>query len=111
MTTDNEPQIVDIHGLAEVLSCSVSTLNKNWREYHHFFIGSGETAKGARFDVEDVVNHLKDRDYSESMRQWQKEGRTRQSYRATRKVKNKCGGESGLVFLPGERPVKSVVLK
>lgn len=82
-------QIVDIHGLAEVLCCSVSTLNKTWREYPHFFIGSGETAKGARFDVEDVVNYLKGRDYAELGQEKQKLQRQGESCRVSTKNKDR----------------------
>jgi len=51
--------IVDIHGLASILKASPNTLKKVWRSYPHFFIGEGRTLKGARFDVDDVLIHLK----------------------------------------------------
>jgi len=53
------PYIVDISGLADVLVCSKSLVLKTWRSYPHFFIGAGNDARGARFDVNDVVEHLK----------------------------------------------------
>lgn len=56
--------IVDIRGLAEVLECSNRTLEKVWFEFPHFFIGRGRTLRGARFDLDDVVEHLKNRDYA-----------------------------------------------
>jgi len=62
--TEPRPKIVDIQGLADVLVCSQSTMLKQWREYPHFFIGVGDTAKGARFDINDVINYLKKRDYA-----------------------------------------------
>jgi len=59
-------QIVDIKGLAKVLLCSESMILKTWKQYPHFYIGHGCTAKGARFDVNDVVGYLKKRDYAVS---------------------------------------------
>lgn len=58
------PKIVNIDGLADVLICSKDILLKSWRQYPHFFIGQGDTAKGARFDAEDVIQYLKARDYA-----------------------------------------------
>jgi hypothetical protein len=55
--------IVNIHGLSEVLCCSVATIQKTWREYPYFFIGEGKTAKSARFIVNDVISYLINRDY------------------------------------------------
>jgi hypothetical protein len=52
-------QIVDIYGLATILKASHHTLKKNWREFPHFFIGDGCNLKGARFEVSEVVKHLK----------------------------------------------------
>ncbi|MCP4116504.1 MAG: hypothetical protein GY737_14050 [Desulfobacteraceae bacterium] len=59
--------IVDIHGLAGVLLCKESTLDREWREYPHFFIGRGKDARGARFDVGDVLSYLKERDYNHAV--------------------------------------------
>ena len=56
--------IVDIAGLAKVLLCSESMILKTWKQYPHFYIGHGCTAKGARFDVDDVIDYLKKRDYA-----------------------------------------------
>ena len=53
--------IVDAEGLAKELKCSISLLRKVWREYPHFFIGIGRDLRGARFDVDDVLAHLKER--------------------------------------------------
>lgn len=52
-------QIVDIKELATELKASPHTLKKNWRSFPHFFIGDGRTLKGARFDVSEVIEHLK----------------------------------------------------
>jgi hypothetical protein len=52
-------QIVDIYELAAILKASHHTLKKNWREFPHFFIGDGCNLKGARFEVSEVVKHLK----------------------------------------------------
>lgn len=57
------PHIVDIHGLSEVLATNVNTLRKRWRQIPHFFVGEGNNLKGARFDVEDVINFLKEESY------------------------------------------------
>ena len=54
--------IVDITGLAKVLLCSESMILKTWKQYPHFYIGHGCTAKGARFDIYDVIGYLKKRD-------------------------------------------------
>ena len=56
-------QIVDYEGLAEALATSPKTIAKKWHEYPHFFIGTGRNLKSARFDVDDVVQYLKARDY------------------------------------------------
>jgi len=60
---DTSNGIVNIHGLAKFLCCSVVTIQKTWRGYPHFFIGLGKTAKSARFDISDVIWFLKNRDY------------------------------------------------
>lgn len=56
--TDLNQTIVDISGLAKVLCTSESTLLKNWRKYPHFFISDGRTARGARFNVQMVIESL-----------------------------------------------------
>jgi hypothetical protein len=58
-----QPQIVDIHGLAEVLDCSADTIQRTWRRYPHFFVTDGGDVRAVRFDVVDVLTFLKDRDY------------------------------------------------
>ena len=60
-----QTHIVDIKGLAKVLLCSESMILKTWKQYPHFYIGHGCTAKGARFDVNDVIGYLKKRDYAD----------------------------------------------
>jgi hypothetical protein len=52
-------QIVDIRGLATELCTSKHTLKKNWRSLPHFFIGEGKNLKGARFNVPEVIEHLR----------------------------------------------------
>jgi hypothetical protein len=52
-------QIVDINGLATELCASKHTLKKNWRSLPHLFIGEGRNLKGARFNVPEVIEHLK----------------------------------------------------
>jgi hypothetical protein len=52
-------QIVDIRGLATELCASKHTLKKNWRSLPHFFIGEGKNLKGARFNVPEVIQHLR----------------------------------------------------
>jgi hypothetical protein len=39
---------------------------KTWKQYPHFYIGHGCTAKGARFDINDVIGYLKKRDYADT---------------------------------------------
>jgi len=65
-------QIVDITGLAQVLHCSDRTLEKQWQQYPHFFIGEGRDLRGARFDVCDVIDFLKQRDYSNAISRQEK---------------------------------------
>lgn len=57
------PIIVDHQGLADVLAVSPKTVAKFWREYPHFYVGTGQNLKSARFDVADVIDYLKGRDY------------------------------------------------
>jgi hypothetical protein len=64
--------IVNIDGLADALICSKDTLLKSWRQFPHFFVGQGDTAKGARFDAEDVIEYLKARDYYANLGQTDK---------------------------------------
>jgi hypothetical protein len=52
-------QIVDIRGLSTELMASRHTLKKNWRSLPHFFIGEGKNLKGARFNVPEVIEHLR----------------------------------------------------
>jgi hypothetical protein len=52
-------QIVDINRLASELCASKHTLKKNWRSLPHFFIGEGRNLKGARFNVPEVIEHLR----------------------------------------------------
>ncbi len=66
-------EIVDIDGLAKVLKASRFTLKKNWRSLPHFFIGNGRNLKGARFDVSEVIEHLKKEARHVSMERWKKE--------------------------------------
>lgn len=114
--------IVDIHGLAKVLLCSENTVNKTWAQYPHFFIGLGRNARGVRFDINDVLEYLKERDYASARQDAQNMERQSQakrfsSQRETR-VQNKDRGKglgnrnkkidakprtgiSGLLVLPG----------
>ena len=50
--------------LAERLGSSPETLKKVWRSYPHYFVGSGRNLKSARFDLQDVLDYLKGRDYA-----------------------------------------------
>ena len=52
-------RIVNIHGLAEYLKATCSNLRRFWRDYPHFFVGTGTDLKAARFDVADVLTYLK----------------------------------------------------
>jgi hypothetical protein len=56
---NNTITIADIYGLSSILKTSHHTLKKNWRKLPHFFIGDGRNLKGARFDVSEVIEHLK----------------------------------------------------
>ncbi len=55
---DEKLAIVNIHGLAEILLTTPSTLRKGWHRLPHFFIGEGRNLKSARFDVKKVVRYL-----------------------------------------------------
>ena len=52
------PAVTDLAGMAEILMVEVSSLAKVWRAWPHFFVGSGRTARGARFRPEDVLEYL-----------------------------------------------------
>jgi len=52
-------QIVDFNELSATLRANPNTLRKRWRTLPHFFIGRGRTLKGARFDLLEVVEALK----------------------------------------------------
>jgi len=67
-------QIVDIRGLATELCASKHTLKKNWRSLPHFFIGEGKNLKGARFNVPEVIKHLRKEANHVSLERSQKEG-------------------------------------
>jgi len=54
-----EHEIVNSNGLAKALVMSPNTLKKTWRSLPHFFVGEGRNLKGARFIVNDVIEHLK----------------------------------------------------
>lgn len=62
--------IVDIDGLSKILGNSKHAIMKIWEEIPHFFTGRGRNLKSARFDAEDVIRYLKNRDYQESHRVW-----------------------------------------
>lgn len=51
--------------LAEMLSVSHATVKANWKYYPHFFITelskSSNNLKGARFNLEDVLNFVKNK--------------------------------------------------
>ncbi|MCP3944837.1 MAG: hypothetical protein GY710_25620 [Desulfobacteraceae bacterium] len=47
-------------------------MKKNWRIYPHFFVATGSDARSARFDVDDVLLFLKNRDY-----EWSEDGTPR----------------------------------
>jgi len=53
-------QIVDIYGLSEILNASPHTIKKRWRDFPHFFVGMGKDLRSARFDVPEVLMHLKE---------------------------------------------------
>jgi hypothetical protein len=67
-------EIVDIKGLANKLCASTHTLKKNWRSLPHFFIGDGRNLKGARFNVPEVIEHLRKEANHVSLERSSKEG-------------------------------------
>ncbi len=99
--------IVDIAGLAKVLLCSESMILKTWKQYPHFYIGHGCTAKGARFDVNDVIGYLKKRDYAVSRQKKENMDRYNSKKRFTQESKkrihdkdsSKRVGESNIIKL------------
>ena len=58
-----DESIVDFEGLARALGTPPNTLKKRWRRIPHFFIGRGETRKGARFLLNEVLAYLKAESY------------------------------------------------
>ena len=61
--------IVDKEGLSKVLLISPHLIEKTWRQYPHFFVGQKKTGRCVRFDVNDVIEFLKNRDYNGNARQ------------------------------------------
>lgn len=57
---------IDKAGLSKILLISGSLIEKIWREYPHFFVGQKKTGKSVRFDLNDVIEYLKERDYADS---------------------------------------------
>ena len=55
---DNQ-RIVNIDGLAKYLQATKSNVRRLWKEYPHFFVGTGKDLKAARFDISDVLLYLK----------------------------------------------------
>ena len=58
METVNQ-RIVKIDGLAQYLQATRSNVRRLWRQYPHFFVGTGTDLKAARFDISDVLLYLK----------------------------------------------------
>ena len=52
-------EIVDAEGLAQILKTTKRRLQGVWRSYPHFFVGEGQDLRTVRFDVDDVLAHLK----------------------------------------------------
>jgi len=63
----DDMNIVDSKGLCEILNVKHRTLRDFWRDLPHFFIGRGRDLRSARFDINDVLHHLKNRDYNECL--------------------------------------------
>lgn len=53
------PVVVGIDGLADYLSISKDTALRIWQRLPHLRVTSGTTAKGARFVIQDVIDHLR----------------------------------------------------
>ena len=60
-------QFITIHELAKILNASPNTLKKIWRNFPYIFIGQGRTLKGARFDPDEVIEHLRKEAYHDSL--------------------------------------------
>jgi len=55
-------EIVDYRQLAQHIGCSTAQVRKIWRRLPHFFISMrGRDLRSARFDVDEVMAHLKQR--------------------------------------------------
>jgi phage terminase Nu1 subunit (DNA packaging protein) len=57
-------KIADGKELCSILNIKKRTLQNVWQEYPHFFVATGRDLRSARFDVEEVIEFLKARDYS-----------------------------------------------
>jgi len=51
--------VVDYKKLADILGISARTMQKSWRNFPHFFAGSGKTLKSARFELSIVMEHIR----------------------------------------------------
>lgn len=53
-------QVVNYKQLAEHLGCSTAVIRKTWKELPHFFVSRGRDLRSARFDLDEVLEHLKE---------------------------------------------------
>lgn len=58
-------QALKYYEIAEKLNMNENTVRKAWRSWPHYFAGTGRNLKSARFDLTDVINYLKNRDYAD----------------------------------------------
>ena len=58
-----DPKSLTYKQLAEYFQVDSSTIRKVWHKLPHYFVGTGRNLKTVRFDLTDVLNFMKNRDY------------------------------------------------
>lgn len=61
---ETSKQALKYDELAEELNCSSDLIRKTWHTLPHYFISETRTLRSARFDLKDVLDHLKEENYS-----------------------------------------------
>ncbi|WP_160713384.1 hypothetical protein [Halodesulfovibrio sp. MK-HDV] len=58
ITTQQLPPIANLDEMAELVKMSKGSLAGVWKQWPHFYVGTGRNAKGARFIPADVIAYL-----------------------------------------------------
>jgi len=97
--------IVTFQELCEALKARGSTLRKRWKEFPHFFIGTGCQVDSARFILEKVVEYLENANKRQETRNVHGEIHVRRGGVSETGVRNNSSGKR----LGGARKAKAKV--